>query len=133
MMVKAADSDPDIQTAKSLLEEAAARYPGITTIFDRFGYRDLVYVLTTSDNTMLAKIGRTKHSLQQRVSSLQTGNPHRITPVIFTNKVTERYLHQAFKDFRVEGSEWFDFGLMQREDGEYRFPLDVIEDAINGT
>ncbi len=70
------------------------------------------------------KIGITVHSsVASRVAGLQIGNPFKIkvvkilkSPVDLTK--TERYIHKAFKKFRIRG-EWFkltplDLSLLER-------------------
>lgn len=131
MMESAAKADFDSQSAHLLLEEAAASYPGCKVIYDPFGFRDLVYVLGVSEMPFHAKVGRTKNALKQRLGMLQTGSVFDLKPMLVTNKVTESYVHRALKDYRKPGTEWFDLEPLA-EEGNWKFPLHVVEDIVNG-
>lgn len=75
---------------------------------------DYVYV---AESNGYHKIGKTK-DVQQRLSSLQTGNPHTVR-IVKTYKVKdafhmESYLHKVLSNTRV-GGEWFSASLEEIE------------------
>lgn len=130
MMENAAKADFDSQSAHLLLEEADSLYTGCKTIYDPFGFRDLVYVLGVNEMPFHVKIGRTKNSLKQRLGMLQTGSVLDLKPLLVTNKVTESYIHKALRDYRKLGTEWFNLESLA-EEGAWKFPIHVIEDIVN--
>ncbi len=69
-----------------------------------------LYVLQCTDgNTIKVKIGVTSN-IEQRIKSLQTGNPNKIELLFIEERTNptkaERYLHRCFDKKRQEG-EWF--------------------------
>lgn len=73
--------------------------------------QNLLYILEC-DSEKFFKIGVTKDvdSLERRIKSLQTGNPHRINIAYYDERTAsrqaEKYLHQVLDEYRVVG-EWF--------------------------
>lgn len=68
--------------------------------------------LINAENTNMYKIGRTAKFPSDRLSGVQTGNPHKLIVVHALNSddfdSIELWLHREFKKFRRSG-EWFEF------------------------
>lgn len=76
------------------------------------GRHNLLYVLEC-DNGQYVKIGICTDDkvLGKRIKTLQTGNPKKINLLYAEERLSaknaEKYLHQCFDEFRLEG-EWFE-------------------------
>jgi len=73
--------------------------------------------LIRNGSTSLYKIGEAKSSIK-RLSTLQTGNPEKLSISkvhnTYTRKWAERWMHFYFRHIQVRG-EWYNFGDMSLE------------------
>ena len=69
----------------------------------------MVY-LVRAEETNLYKIGYTNGKVKDRVKSMQTGCPHKLSVIIKVHGDIdkERFLHETFSEHRKQG-EWFEF------------------------
>lgn len=86
-----------------------------------------IYFIQNSDGYI--KIGRTSTSMEDRMKSLQTADPHPLKVLLFIidSKYSEKHLHLLFDKYRFSG-EWFepaqeilDFIDMCKSDGAHEF------------
>lgn len=104
-----ADSSPEYwRKIKHQLVVGAANKQQIYSLFSSTAEKGRVYLIRAAE-TGHYKIGYTSGDPIQRLTKLQTGNPHRLTIVgdfPCAGKFTEKLLHDFFAKSRLSG-EWF--------------------------
>ena len=76
------------------------------------------YPLVVTDDLLVVKIGKGKEIIDQRMKSLQTGNPCTLKPLMIVNAYhvdeLEKKLHHQFENYQMQGgTEWFSLTIEQ--------------------